>query len=394
MNNKVYYGEYSLKHWIDLILKRNIELPSYQRFFVWSEEKVGKIIDAFKKKQFVPPIIIGSFRDNNINQNLILDGQQRLTSILLAYLGLFPDLRTYKATIDRMANENDDDSEDLQEELDNVLEWKFDKLLEKGKNKVDILNNIVQGNYKAIDLGIKETFLKTTFLGFSYLVPNTTDTREQQQYYSTVFRSINIQGEPLTPQESRESLYFFNKDMHQFFNPSFFKKFTIKIVGNEQKLDFVRYLSLLSQYKKDNNANRIARYFSGKGKMEEYYEEFIYLIVGEKSSSRFASFIEIFPDNNYQMRFDLLKRNIDLLEIPKQNTSIIDSDVFLFGLLYITIFENKEVEVTKKDEIKRLLDKQISKFKNDPSHAKSPAALKHLRNRIATSINIYQRFTK
>ena len=67
----------------------------------------------------------------------------------------------------------------------------------------------------------------------------------------------------------------------------------------------------------------------------------------------------------HQMRFDLLKRNIDLLEIPKQNTSIIDSDVFLFGLLYITIFENKEVEVTKKDEIKRLLDKQISKFKNN-----------------------------
>lgn len=39
MENKVYYGEYSLKHWIDLILSKNIELPEYQRYFVWEEKK-------------------------------------------------------------------------------------------------------------------------------------------------------------------------------------------------------------------------------------------------------------------------------------------------------------------------------------------------------------------
>ena len=176
MDNKVYYGEYSLKHWIDLILKGNIELPKYQRFFVWSENKVQKIIEAFKKKQFVPPIIIGAYQENNINQNLILDGQQRLTSILLAYLGLFPDLKTYKATIDRMSNENDDEIEDLQDALDSVLDWRFDKLLEKGKNKKDILNNIKTGNYKQLDLELDRDFFETTFLGFSYLVPNTANT--------------------------------------------------------------------------------------------------------------------------------------------------------------------------------------------------------------------------
>lgn len=26
--NRVYYGEYSLSHWVDLILQKNIELPS------------------------------------------------------------------------------------------------------------------------------------------------------------------------------------------------------------------------------------------------------------------------------------------------------------------------------------------------------------------------------
>ena len=51
MENRVYYGEYSLKHWIELILNGNIELPEYQRYFVF--------IETFRKKQFVPPITIG-----------------------------------------------------------------------------------------------------------------------------------------------------------------------------------------------------------------------------------------------------------------------------------------------------------------------------------------------
>ena len=94
MDNRVYYGEYSLKHWIDLILTQNVILPDYQRFFVWSENKVETLIETLKNKQFVPPVTIGAFKLANTNQNLILDGQQRLTSVLLAYLGLYPDENT------------------------------------------------------------------------------------------------------------------------------------------------------------------------------------------------------------------------------------------------------------------------------------------------------------
>lgn len=54
MDNRVYYGEYSLKHWIDLVLKKNVILPSYQRYFVWNEKKVETLIDTFRKNQFIP----------------------------------------------------------------------------------------------------------------------------------------------------------------------------------------------------------------------------------------------------------------------------------------------------------------------------------------------------
>lgn len=32
MENKIYYGEYSLKHWIDLMLSKKVELPSINEF--------------------------------------------------------------------------------------------------------------------------------------------------------------------------------------------------------------------------------------------------------------------------------------------------------------------------------------------------------------------------
>ena len=84
---KVYYGEYTLRHWLDLMLSRNITLPEYQRHFVWEESDVVRLVDSMKSGQFVMPVTIAHYKVSGVNKNLILDGQQRLTSILLAFLG-------------------------------------------------------------------------------------------------------------------------------------------------------------------------------------------------------------------------------------------------------------------------------------------------------------------
>jgi len=388
MDNRVYYGEYSLKHWIDLILKENIILPDYQRYFVWNEKKVVTLIETFKSKQFVPPVTIGAFKLKSINQNLILDGQQRLTSILLAYLGLYPDEVTYKKAIEKFANENDDEEEAC-EQLDSVFEWTFEKLTEKGKNKEDMLAKIADGNYKKIDFKIAVDFFETTFLGFSYLVPFISDEKEQQKYYSSVFRNINIQGETLLPQESRASLYFLDKDLVQFFEPDIFKTFVVKGVSNETKIDFVRCLSLLSQFKKDNAANNIAR--SYKPQMEKYYEEYIYSVVADLDN-KYGKFSNLFPNRKYDDRFSNLQQALNSIGIPKQFPSIIDLDMYFLGLTYTIVFENKTMDLAKKDELKQKIDIQISEFKKDSSHTKAPSNLGHLRARISSSIEICKEY--
>lgn len=388
MENRVYYGQYSLRHWIDLILKRNIILPEYQRFFVWNESKAKTLIRTLKDKKFVPPVTIGAFKMDGDSQNLILDGQQRLTSILLAYLGIYPDEATYKKKLESFASENDDDDEP-EERLDNVLQWTFAMLTEKGRSKKEISEGIVDGNYKKINFGIDDGFLDGTFLGFSYLVPDVSDGKLQQKYYSSVFRNINIQGQALLPQESRASLYFLDKDLANFFNPKFAHDYSVKGLSGETRVDFVRCSSLLSQYKKDGDVSRVARGY--KPIMERYYEEYIYSVVSDLDE-RYGKFSAIFQDRKYERRLSNLDEALKELGVPKKFPSIIDLDMHFFGLVFEVVFNNKKIDFSKKDEISESIGRKIEELKSDPAHVKAPSHLRYLRARIADSVLVYRRY--
>lgn len=390
MENRVYYGEYSLRHWIELVLKGNLTLPNYQRYFVWDEKKVATLIKTIKNKQFVPPITIGAFKLDGGNRNLILDGQQRITSILLAHLGLFPDPATYREAVASFANDNDDADPEDDIQLDNVLKWNISRLTDKGNSKESILSEIAPQNYKTINLDIDDRFLDSNFLGFSYLVPHTDNEKEQQRYYSSVFRNINIQGEPLLPQESRASLYFLDHDLEGLFNPAFSERIVIKLLSSESKADFVRYLALLSQYHMNKDERQVARGY--KPKMEKLYEEYIYSAISEDTSGHFGNFRQIFPEKKYQDEMVELEESLGNLEIFGSYGSIIEIDTFLFGLIYQVLFNKKKIDLSKKDELKAELNNKVSSFKGDSGHQKSPNNLTHLRARLVDSISIYGRY--
>ena len=387
MNNKVYYGEYTLRHWINLILKKNIILPDYQRYFVWDQNKAKELIKAFKEKQFIPPVTIGNFKSEKESINLILDGQQRLTSILLAYIGYFPNKMINQKEL-KFMDENDNLIED--EGINNILEWNFNELLKNGSTKEEIKENLSYENYIKFDFNVGKDFFDNNFLGFSYLVPLLANDKEQQKFYSKVFRSINIQGESLLALESRAALYYLDKDLEDYFIPNFIEK----IYVNDSKVDFVRYLALLSQYKKDKTADELGKKFAGK--MEKYYEEYIYFTVGEEDSNIFIKYSEVFKDKKeYEKMYINLKESLKKLELLKKYGSIIDVDITLFGLIYFIVFEKKEIDYSKKESIIKEINKEIEKIRReDTKHVKNPAAFKYLRYRVRRSIEIYERYIK
>lgn len=388
-NNRIYYGEYSLAYWIQMILKGNIVLPEYQRTFVWNKDDYTNLIDSFKEKQFIPPVTIGAYKTTNGQDNLIIDGQQRLTSVFLAYIERFPKKEAGTGNIENLVNENDDDSDD--DEQENMIEWTFKELLAKGNNKGEIIAKCPQKKYEILD-HLDDDFFNKNFLGFAYIVPSTSTEEEQQKFFSTLFRNINIRGKSLYVLESRASLYFLNHQLKEWFNPEFCKEISSSIVDKSRKssMDFVRYVALLSQYKKKGSVRGIGYGYASK--MENYYETYIYSVVGNKDSIIFGKFSDIFTDKNYKPYLDEIDRLITELNYRRRFQSIIDLDLYFFGLIYFTAFEKRVLDTSRKDALEEELKNAINDIKGNGLHTKSPACLKYLRERIFKSIEIYQKY--
>lgn len=388
-NNRIYYGEYSLAYWIQMILKGNIVLPEYQRTFVWNKDDYTNLIDSFKEKQFIPPVTIGAYKTTNGQDNLIIDGQQRLTSVFLAYIERFPKKEAGTGNIENLVNENDDDSDD--DEQENMIEWTFKDLLAKGNNKGEIIAKCPQEKYEILD-HLDDDFFNKNFLGFAYIVPSTSTEEEQQKFFSTLFRNINIRGKSLYVLESRASLYFLNHQLKEWFNPEFCKEISSSIVDKSRKssMDFVRYVALLSQYKKKGSERGIGYGYASK--MENYYETYIYSVVGNKDSIIFGKFSDIFTDKNYKPYLDEIDRLITELNYRRRFQSIIDLDLYFFGLIYFTAFEKRVLDTSRKDALEEELKNAINDIKGNGLHTKSPACLKYLRERIFKSIEIYQKY--
>ena len=390
--NRVYYGEYTLKHWIDLMLTEDIVLPDYQRYFVWDDRQAKLLIDSFRDDQFVPQITIGCFNINEKKLNIVLDGQQRLTSILCAYYSIFPDNKNKsnnknksKSTLISFANENDD----LGEEKIDFIEWKFTSLIEMIKNsglheKEEIHKLAVNKNYT--DTEYSELDFDKHYLGFSYIVPNEDEDNEdaQQKLFAKIFRNINNTGTKLTPMESREALYYLKSDLVKFFSTEAFKDIT----ANGGRMDFVRYLALLSQYEKEGSEENVAKRYYGK--LENYYEDYIYAVVNEEETDKFVKVHEYIGDLKYEDRLKKLVYELRKIIVKSEFESIIDMDLLMFGIIYEVVFKNREIPSTQIEKLRLNIISKANECKENYKHKKNPAALMYLRERIRESIRIYE----
>lgn len=390
MDKKVYYGEYSLKHWIELLLKKDLELPPYQRSFVWSEEQVKEFVNGLKGEIFVPPVTIGVCNKDGVNHNLILDGQQRLSSILLAFFGVYPKKDAFPRNEDERILADGVAEEDNEPNVE-YINWSLRMFTDKGPTVQGVRSAIIPQQYSIVNYGVTEDFFEGKYLPFSFIIPNVDNEAEQHEFYSSVFRNINILGTPLNPIESRQSLYFLKSELQSFFDPECCRNLKIELVGKNQAYDFVRTMAILSQYKKDGRANRLAQGY--KPKMEKYYEEYIYAVVSDKSNDIFAQFSTIFPNKDFAPRIALLNESLNELGYNQLNfRSIIDSDVYMFGIVYNTVIEGNSIDLARKDTLMRELQSKISSFKRDVAHKASPSLLKYMRTRVEQSITIFNRY--
>lgn len=418
MQTRVYYGEYTLRHWLDLMVTRNIDLPEYQRSFVWEESDVKRLVESLQSGQFIMPVTIAHYQSGNDSRNLILDGQQRLTSLLLAFVGYMPRKEMFGMTGEELAHGDDSREE---EDTDAPIEWTYKELLEQ-QPQDNTLNKIKErlredGRYRKLDVtfdGDIEDFYDKTFLGFSFIIPDGKDAKETQRYFSTLFRNMNYLGKKLSSLESRRSLYFMNADYKDFFDGRLENGEDvlcgIRIVENmmPRKIDFVKYLSMLSQYTivRNHDIWRVMVGYSAYSSRESYYADYVSYIVKLEQESRKDKFDgfdmeEAFPNQAWKERFKevkaFLERNKGKLGLDlKYNafTSWIDADYWLFGLLYHVLFLGKHIEREQDlvEEIKKEIHrKRFVKVTGIPTeYQRNPNRIGNLRDRITRSIDIFK----
>lgn len=426
MENKVYYGEYTLKHWINMMLTGNIVLPDYQRHFVWREKDMKRLLQSLSEGQFVQPVTIALYNDGTTKQNLILDGQQRLTSLLLAYLCYFPNKKKFKTgECTKVASE--DDSATDEESEPSVVEgflWQYSDLLNYGNNKMEILSKISTDEryIKTTDTlitGLTDDFFNKTYLGFSYVVPNTTTATEVQKNFSKMFRNINYFGKKLEPIDSRKSLYYQNQELIKYFEgkcddgTDVFGDLRIIEDLQPSKIDFVRYLAILSQYVasiRPEDAKDVMVGYSAYGSREGFYADYVSYILGieqEDRSDKFNrfSFDTFFPNGAWKVRFynlrDALVKVKPLIEL-KDNISFnawYEADYWLFGLIYQILFKGKELN----DDLRRVVrgkirtlrddvERQVRDDRSDIAFSKNANRIGFIRKRLVVSCNIFEHY--
>lgn len=391
MNKKTFYGEYTLFHWLELILTKNIVLPEYQRSFVWKKEQVENFLKKLKDGTFVPPVIIGSLDCGVHNENIILDGQQRLTSILLGYLGIYPKEDSFKMTDDPLYSSDSDAGDD-----EIMIEWSFKLLTNDNRNrsKSDILANIDNAKYDLIDSSahLDDSFLNEAYLGFSYIVPVGENEQQQQKFYSTVFHDINQQGVALQGQESRRSLYYLNTELVPYFEPMpLINILKLNQGGKIYRYDYVRALALLTQFNKDGNEYNVAKRCKSQERFELYYEQYINAVVVDDDSPVFGKFSTTIGIVNIEPRTIKLKDYVKSMGFNNTfENGIIEADTKLFGLIYHVIFKDKSIDITRREDLKAALEARVSDFKNDTNHRSS--GLTDIRKRIKQSVEIYANY--
>jgi hypothetical protein len=81
-----YPSDYTLSGIQELWNANDLIIPEFQREFVWSIEQASLLIDSFLMGLPVPPVF---FYIDVDNKNLVIDGQQRILSIIFFFEGYF-----------------------------------------------------------------------------------------------------------------------------------------------------------------------------------------------------------------------------------------------------------------------------------------------------------------
>lgn len=165
-----YGADYDVDGLVKRLKRGDIFIPPFQRDYVWNQTEASRLVESLLLGLPVPGIFLA--KEGETNKLSVIDGQQRLKSLLFFYEGYFnPKAEDSRRKIFRLKN--------VQQQFENKT---YEELEEEDRIKLD-------------DSIMHATIIKQES-------PNDDNT---SIYH--VFERLNTGGRKLTPQEIRSAIY-------------------------------------------------------------------------------------------------------------------------------------------------------------------------------------------
>ena len=184
---------------VDMIDSGIIEIPLFQRNYVWDIKKASKLVESLILGLPVPELFFYTEGDDN-NTYKIIDGQQRFLSIYFFVKGRFP-----KTTDSRfMIRDGINEGKELETLLpDNKIFKDFVLELSEDASSPSRYNG---KKFATLDKDTQIKFRLRRFLRTVVVRQNKPDDNSSSMF--EIFNRLNTGGTPLNAQEIRASLYY------------------------------------------------------------------------------------------------------------------------------------------------------------------------------------------
>jgi len=191
-------NDFNVKTIYDFIQSGSINIPDFQRNYVWDLKRASKLIESIITGIPIPQIFLYEKSRNNL---LVIDGQQRLMTIYYFINKRFPK-KEKRSELREIYDENRKIPQEILEN-DNYFS-KFNLKLPKiPPNKTNRLDGL---NYDTLD-EYKSTFELRSIR--TIIIKQNTPPNSDSVIFE-IFNRLNTGGVNLTPQEIRASLYYSN----------------------------------------------------------------------------------------------------------------------------------------------------------------------------------------
>ena len=223
-----------------------IQMPTFQRKYIWDRKRASELIASLIYGIPIPPIYSYELENNN-NIRYIIDGQQRLTTLLFYYYGAFPRSEKKRFSYNKKIFELLKERKSLIEKKDykeKIL--KIEEKIKKYDISLDVKFMIKSQDGENYDLSKVNNQVKNTI--FNRTIDIVTIMSKNKSAMAHIFNVYNTGGIRLTENEIRKAIFSDNilyKNIIYISNPTEYKNNIEE--DNYKYNDFENYNKILSK---------------------------------------------------------------------------------------------------------------------------------------------------